>query len=93
MAERKVVVASSVGLHARPAALLVSEAGKQPAAVSIAKAPATEFVDARSILSVLGLGARCGDEVVLRAEGPGAEASLDAVAAVIAHDHDTAPAS
>lgn len=87
MTERRVVVGSAVGLHARPAALLVQTAARQAVAVTIGKDGA-EFVDARSILSVIGLDARGGDEVVLRAEGAEAEAALDAVAAVIAENHD-----
>ncbi|SFB64426.1 Phosphocarrier protein HPr [Amycolatopsis marina] len=84
--ERRVVVGAGVGLHARPAALLVKAAAAQPVVVTIGKddgAPA----DARSILSVIGLNARGGDEVVLRAEGPGAERALDEVAAIVAAEH------
>ena len=35
MAERRVVIGSSVGLHARPAALFVQAAGRQPVPVTI----------------------------------------------------------
>ncbi|MGH3516634.1 MAG: HPr family phosphocarrier protein [Haloechinothrix sp.] len=87
MPERRVVVGSSVGLHARPAALFVQAAARQPVAVSIAK-DGQDFVDARSILSVIGLDARGGDEVVLRADGDGADAALEELVAVIAADHD-----
>lgn len=88
MAERRVVVGSSVGLHARPAALLVQAAGRQAVPISIGK-DGEEFVDARSILSVIGLDARGGDEVVLRAEGSDADAALDELVAVIAANHDS----
>ena len=64
MVERRVVVGSSVGLHARPAALFVQAAGRQPVPVSIGK-DGVEPVDARSILMVLGLDAKGGDEVIL----------------------------
>lgn len=87
MPERRVVVGSSVGLHARPAALLVQTASKQKVVVSIGK-NGGELVDARSILSVIGLDARGGDEVLIRAEGAEADAALDEVAAVIAANHD-----
>jgi phosphocarrier protein HPr len=87
MPERRVIVGSKVGLHARPAALFVKAAMEQPVPVSVGKAGA-EPVDARSILSVIGLDAKGGEEVVLRAEGEGAEAALDALAAVVALDHD-----
>jgi phosphocarrier protein len=88
MAERKVTVGSRVGLHARPASLLVSTAAAQAVPVRIALEGGSRALDARSILSVLTLKAKYGDTVVISAEGDGAEAALDAVAEVIATDHD-----
>lgn len=87
MAERRVVVGSKVGLHARPAALFVQAAGAAGLPITIAKAGG-EPVNARSILSVLALDARGGDEVVLAAEGDGAEAALDALVELLLVDHD-----
>ncbi|GAA1402118.1 HPr family phosphocarrier protein [Oerskovia turbata] len=79
--ERTVTVAIAEGLHARPAALFVAEAGKQPVAVTLTKEGA-ETVDAASILGVMTLGAAAGDQVVLATETDGAEAeaALDALA-------------
>ena len=90
MASRQVVVGSSVGLHARPASLFVQAAAKAPVPVFIAK-QGGEPVDARSILSVLGLDARGGDTVVLTADG--ADSVLDDLAVIVATDHDAAGAS
>jgi phosphocarrier protein HPr len=87
MPEKTVTVGSSVGLHARPAALFVQAAARQPVKVKIAK-PDGDPVDARSILLVLGLDARGGEEVILSAEGEGAEQALDELAAVVATNHD-----
>jgi phosphocarrier protein HPr len=89
MPERRVVVGSKVGLHARPAAIFVQAAAKQPIRVSISKGDGTP-VDARSILAVLGLDVRGGQEVVLTATegGEAAEAALDELAEVVATDHD-----
>ena len=87
MPEKSVTVGSSVGLHARPAALFVQAAAKQPVKVKIAKLGG-DPVDARSILLVLGLDARGGEEVVLSADGDGAEQALEELAAVVATDHD-----
>jgi phosphocarrier protein HPr len=88
MPERRVQVGSKVGLHARPAAMFVQAAAKQPVKVTIAKADGKP-VDARSILSVLALDARGGDEVVLAAEGDGADQALDELAALVARDLDS----
>ena len=88
MPERRVVVGSKVGLHARPAAMFVQAAAKQPVKVTIAKAGGSP-VDARSILSVLALDARGGDEVVLAADGDGADQALDELAALVSRDLDS----
>jgi phosphocarrier protein len=88
MSERHVIVGSKVGLHARPAALFVGIAAKQPVKVSIAK-PGTKPVDARSILSVLALNARNGDEVIISADGAGADDALEQLAALLSRDLDS----
>jgi phosphocarrier protein len=88
MPERRVVIGSKVGLHARPAAMFVQAAAKQPVKVTIAKVGG-DPVDARSILSVLALDARGGEEVMLAADGDGAEQALDELAALVARDLDS----
>lgn len=87
MPERTVIVGSTVGLHARPAALFVQAASRQPVAVTIAK-PGGEPVDARSILSVIGLDARGGQEVILAADGDGADAALEELARLVTANLD-----
>lgn len=83
---RDVVIASRVGLHARPAAAVAKAAAGLPATVHIAKGG--DPVDARSLLSLISLGAEQGDTVTLSAEGEGAEESVDALAALLETDHD-----
>lgn len=87
MSERTVTIGSRVGLHARPASLFVQAAARQPVAVKIAK-PGSPPVDARSILLVLGLDVRGGQEVILTAEGDGAEETLAELAELLASDLD-----
>lgn len=89
MPERTVTVGSSVGLHARPAALFVQAASKQPVKVTIGR-PGGEAVDARGILGVLGLGVKGGEQVVLAADGDGADAALDELVALVETDLDAA---
>ena len=84
MPERRVVIGIAEGLHARPAALFARLAGEQPCPVTIRK-PDGQPVNAASILSIMTLGARGGDEVVLavpeRPDGTtDAETVLDALA-------------
>jgi phosphocarrier protein HPr len=87
MPTRTVTVASSVGLHARPAAIFAQEAAKQPVAVTLGK-PDSPAVDARSVLMVLSLDVRGGQEVILSAEGEGADQALDALVELLSRDLD-----
>ena len=87
MAQRTVTIASSVGLHARPASLFVQAAGESGLDIEIGR-PGDESVDATSILGVMALGAKHGEEVVLTAEGEGADEALDALVALLSRDLD-----
>jgi phosphocarrier protein HPr len=87
MATRQVSIASSVGLHARPASLFVQAAAATGLAVTITK-EGGKPVDARSILMVMALGAKHGETVTLTAEGEGAEAALDSLVALLSRDLD-----
>ncbi|MFT3834306.1 MAG: HPr family phosphocarrier protein [Micropruina sp.] len=87
MATREVAIGSSVGLHARPASIFVQAATATGLPVTIAKAGGNP-VDARSILGVMALGAKNGEVVTLSAEGDGADAALDSLAALLERDLD-----
>jgi len=87
MASRNVVVASRVGLHARPASLFVQAVTATGLPVTIAKSGG-DPVDARSILMVMGLAVGNNDEVTLAAEGDGADAALDQLVELLEVDHD-----
>ncbi|MFE2734215.1 HPr family phosphocarrier protein [Streptomyces sp. NPDC059349] len=87
MPQRTVVIGSRTGLHARPASVFVQAASKQPVKVTVAREGQSP-VDARSLLSVLALAVKHGDSVVLSAEGDGADAAIDELAALVATDLD-----
>jgi len=87
VAQRKVVVASRIGLHARPAALFCKAAAATGVPVTIRKGDGAP-VPAASILSVLTLGVGGGEEVVLEADGDGAEGALDDLVTLLAQDLD-----
>jgi phosphocarrier protein HPr len=87
MPERRVTVGSKVGLHARPAAVLAKAAAAQPVTITISKGDG-QPVAAGSVLNLMTLGAMHGDEVVLSAEGEGADAALDEIAALVVADLD-----
>lgn len=87
MSTRTVTIASRVGLHARPAAIFVQTVGGVGIPVQISR-PGDEPVDAASILGVMALGARHGEEVVLTADGDTADAVLDDLVALLSRDLD-----
>ncbi|MDO7881979.1 MULTISPECIES: HPr family phosphocarrier protein [Microbacteriaceae] len=87
MSERTVTVASSVGLHARPASLFAQAAAKVGVPVTLTNA-AGKSVNAASILGVLSLGIGHGETVTIAAEGDGADAALDTLAEVLNTDLD-----
>ena len=88
---RRVVVGSRVGLHARPAKLVAQAAAKLPVVVTIAKDGGNP-VDARSLLSLMAMGAKQGDEVTLEADGDGAAEAVEQIAALVEQDLDEEPA-
>ncbi|THG29727.1 HPr family phosphocarrier protein [Naasia lichenicola] len=86
MPTRTVVVASSHGLHARPAALFSQAAAKAGVPVQLTKGGKT--VNAASILGVISLGIDHNDEVVISVDGDGADELLDQLTELLTTDHD-----
>ncbi len=84
MPDRRVTVESAVGLHARPAALFVQAAARASMEVTVAKAgeSAGQPVNAKSILALLSLDVRHGEEIVINAEGEGADEILNELAGI-----------
>lgn len=82
MKEFRTVVLSPVGLHARPASLFSRRAKESGCQVRLAKITAgaiSEFVDGASILRVMTLGVKFGDEIVVQVEGENEEAAAAAL--------------
>jgi phosphocarrier protein HPr len=70
-----------VALHARPAGLFVRAAAGFRSRIVVTAGE--KRADAKSILSVLSLGAEGGTTLVLRAEGDDAEPAIAALAACV----------
>lgn len=87
MPERQATIASSSGLHARPAKLFVQAVQQTGLPVTIGVEGGPDL-NAGSILSLMGLGATQGTVVTLKAEGEGADAALDTLVAFLETDHD-----
>lgn len=77
MKEFKYVITDPEGIHARPAGVLVKEAAKFTSKVIIAKDG--KEVDAKRILGLMGLGVKCGQEIVLKTEGEDEDAAIEAL--------------
>ncbi len=77
MAEISFVIKNKVGLHARPASVFVREASKFKSAITVIHGD--KQANAKSILSVLTLGANLGTVISIRAEGEDAEDALKAL--------------
>jgi phosphoenolpyruvate-protein phosphotransferase/dihydroxyacetone kinase phosphotransfer subunit len=78
-AEVRLPVVNEIGLHARPAALVVELASRFDADLRLRKAGRSGEVSARSLTGLMTLGARLGDELVAAASGPQAAEALTAL--------------
>jgi len=81
MPEITLTIHHKVGLHARPAAMFVRTARQFHSDIKVTHGE--REANAKSILSVLTLGAEQGAVITLRAEGEDAGQSLEALAALV----------
>lgn len=80
--ERVITVAAAAGLHARPAADFVRLASDHAGAVEV-RAEGREPVDGASILGIMTLDVARGESIVVSVSGPGGEALLDSLEAIL----------
>jgi phosphotransferase system HPr (HPr) family protein len=81
VASAQVTLPEDVDLHARPAAAFVRAAMGFSSKLWVAVGD--REVDAKSLLSILALGARRGTSLRLRAEGDDAAAAIDALSSTV----------
>jgi phosphocarrier protein HPr len=74
---REVEVRNRLGIHARPANLIARAAMRFGSRVEIIKG--NESIDAKSIISLLTLGAEQGSRLEISADGDDAEAAVSAI--------------
>lgn len=79
--ELRLTVKNPLGLHARPAANFVKTASQFAASIQVSKAN-SKIANAKSINQVATVGARQGDEIVIKATGPDAAEALAALQAL-----------
>lgn len=61
------VIKDEVGIHARPAGILVKEAKKYQSKIVIVKDG--KKAEATKLMALMGLGVKCGDEVTVEVSG------------------------
>jgi phosphocarrier protein HPr len=69
-------------LHARPAGSLAIAAAKFTSSIELSAGGST--ADAKSVLSVMGIGATSGQVVTVRASGPDADEAVAALTEILA---------
>jgi len=78
MPSTTVTVGSSVGIHARPAALIAEAAGQESSTITLALSGG-EPVDASSSLLLMTLGAKYGDVLEVAGDDDAAVARISAL--------------
>ena len=61
------VIKDELGIHARPAGMLVSAAKETDSVITISKGE--KSVVATRLMMIMGMGLKCGDEVTVTIEG------------------------
>lgn len=81
MKEFKFTITDPLGMHARPAGLLVKEAATFQSKITVAKDG--KEADAKRIFGVMGLAAKQGHELTFKFEGPDEDAAADKIEAFL----------
>ncbi len=74
-------IKDEVGIHARPAGLLVKEAKKYQSAITITANG--KSAGAAKLMALMGLGVKCGHTVQVTVEGPDEDAAYEGIKAFI----------
>jgi phosphocarrier protein len=80
--EKKFTIIDEMGLHARPATVLVNTAGKFASEITLDYNGKT--VNLKSIMGVMSLGVPHNAEVTIKAEGDDAAEAIDALVKTLA---------
>lgn len=82
MVEKTATINNPLGIHARPAALLVQTAARFTADIYLSKGD-VDGVNGKSIMGVMMLAAEQGAQVAVRAEGEDADAAVEALVSLL----------
>ena len=87
MIEGAVVVQNQLGIHARPAALLVQVAGRFQSEIYLSKGD-VKRINAKSIMGVMMLAAEQGAEIVVETEGADEQEALEALTEMLGRNFE-----
>ncbi len=86
MIQREFKILQRLGLHAKPSALLVNEAGKFKSSILVSKDGLE--VNGKSIMGLMLLAADCGSMLTIKANGADEKQAMDAIAKLFERKFD-----
>ncbi len=84
----EVIITNDVGLHARPSVKFTKLAKRYACAIEISIGPDGQWIDAKSIVKVMGAKAPKGTTLRLKATGEQAEEAVAALVALVDRQFD-----
>ena len=81
MTEFEYTIVDKEGIHARPAGVLVKAAGQFESRITAENKGKT--VDLKSIFAVMSLAAKCGEKIIIRAEGSDEKKAIEEMEKVL----------
>jgi len=79
--EKNIKILNEQGLHARPASIFVKTAGKFISTVSIVHA--NKVANAKSIISIMSLGLKKGEEIKIITKGTDEKEAMEALVSLV----------
>lgn len=70
-------ITDEIGIHARPAGLLVKEAKKYESSIVIKKG--AKAAEARKLMAIMGLAVKCGENVEIEVSGTDEDTACEAM--------------
>lgn len=82
MYQKEIIIQNPEGLHARPAAAFAKKAAEYKGTKILVKKDGID-ANAKSIMSLLSLGAAAGTKITITADGPDEEEAAEALCQII----------
>ncbi len=86
MTEKEFTILNRLGLHARPAAMFVHEAGRFRSTILVNKDGLE--INGKSVMGLMLLAAECGAKLRVKADGPDEDQAVEALGRLIARRFD-----